>query len=130
MDTDAGFEYIDQMLAVRQDLGYAWYLKGAIYNSRWEDEKAASCFEEAVKYQKDDPMLWYALYDACDMIGEYEKAYYALSVCREFMTWEDYYGGFDNGLPHVGVYRAGLISDLEREHEELLNKIAGEVEQK
>lgn len=129
-DTDAGFEYIDQMLAVRQDLGYAWYLKGAIYNSRWEDEKAASCFEEAVKYQKDDPMLWYALYDACDMIGEYEKAYYALSVCREFMTWEDYYGGFDNGLPHVGVYRAGLISDLEREHEELLNKIAGEVEQK
>ena len=70
-------------------------------------------------------MLWYALYDVCDKIGEY-----ALSVCREFMTWEDYYGGFDNGLPHVGVYRAGLISDLEREHEELLNKIAGEVEQK
>lgn len=129
-DTDAGFDYIDQMLAVRQDLGYAWYLKGAIYNDRWEDEKAAACFEEAVKYQQDDPMLWYALYDACDAIGEYEKAYYALSVCREFMPWEDYYGSFDNGLPHVGVYRAGLISDLEREHKELLNKIAGEVEQK
>lgn len=129
-DTDAGFDYIDQMLAVRQDLGYAYYLKGAIYNSRWEDEKAAACFEEAVKYQQDDPMLWYALYDACDAIGEYEKAYYALSVCRQFMPWEDYYGGFDNGLPHIGVYRAGLISDLEREHEELLNKIAGEVEQK
>ncbi len=129
-DTDAGFDYIDQMLAVRQDLGYAWYLKGAIYNDRWEDEKAAACFEEAVKYQQDDPMLWYALYDACDAIGEYEKAYYALSVCREFMPWEDYYGSFDNGLPHVGVYRAGLISDLEREHKELLNKIDGEVEQK
>ena len=129
-DTDAGFDYIDQMLAVRQDLGYAWYLKGAIYNDRWEDEKAAACFEEAVKYQQDDPMLWYALYDACDAIGEYEKAYYALSVCREFMPWEDYYGSFDNGLPHVGGYRAGLISDLEREHKELLNKIAGEVEQK
>ena len=129
-DTDAGFEYIDQMLAVRQDLGYAWYLKGAIYNSRWEDEKAAACFEEAVKYQKDDPMIWYALYDACEAAGEYEKAYYALSVCREFMPWEDYYGSFDNGLPHIGVYRAGLISDLEREHEELLDKIAGEVEQK
>ena len=129
-DTDAGFDYIDQMLAVRQDLGYAWYLKGAIYNDRWEDEKAAACFEEAVKYQQDDPMLWYALYDACDAIGEYEKAYYALSVCREFMPWEDYYGSFDNGLSHVGVYRAGLISDLEREHKELLNKIAGEVEQK
>ena len=129
-DTDAGLEYIDQMLAVRQDLGYAYYLKGAIYNSRWEDEKAAACFEEAVKYQQDDPMLWYALYDACDAIGEYEKAYYALSVCRQFMPWEDYYGGFDNGLPHIGVYRAGLIGDLEREHEELLNKIAGEVEQK
>ena len=118
------------MLAVRQDLGYAWYLKGAIYNSRWEDEKAAACFEEAVKYQKDDPMIWYALYDACEAAGEYEKAYYALSVCREFMPWEDYYGSFDNGLPHIGVYRAGLISDLEREHEELLDKIAGEVEQK
>lgn len=129
-DTDAGFDYIDQMLAVRQDLGYAYYLKGAIYNSRWEDEKAAACFEEAVKYQQDDPMLWYALYDACDAIGAYEKAYYALSVCRQFMPWEDYYGGFDNGLPHIGVYRAGLISNLEREHEELLNKIAGEVEQK
>ena len=129
-DTNAGFEYIDQMLAVRQDLGYAWYLKGAIYNSRWEDEKAAACFEEAVKYQKDDPMIWYALYDACEAAGEYEKAYYALSVCREFMPWEDYYGSFDNGLPHIGVYRAGLISDLEREHEELLDKIAGEVEQK
>ena len=129
-DTDAGFGYIDQMLAVRQDLGYAYYLKGAIYNSRWEDEKAAACFEEAVKYQQDDPMLWYALYDACDAIGEYEKAYYALSVCRQFMPWEDYYGSFDNGLPHIGVYRAGLIGDLEREHEELLNKIAGEVEQK
>ncbi len=129
-DTDTGFDYIGQMLAVRQDLGYAWYLKGAIYNDRWEDEKAAACFEEAVKYQQDDPMLWYALYDACDAIGEYEKAYYALSVCREFMPWEDYYGSFDNGLPHVGVYRAGLISDLEREHKELLNKIAGEVEQK
>ena len=129
-DTDAGLEYIDQMLAVRQDLGYAYYLKGAIYNGRWEDEKAAACFEEAVKYQQDDPMLWYALYDACDAIGEYEKAYYALSVCRQFMPWEDYYGGFDNGLPHIGVYRAGLIGDLEREHEELLNKIAGEVEQK
>lgn len=129
-DTDAGFDYIDQMLAVRQDLGYAWYLKGAIYNDRWEDEKAAACFEEAVKYQQDDPMLWYALYDACDAIGEYEKAYYALSVCREFMPWEDYYGSFDNGLPHVAWYRSGLIGDLEREHEELLNKIAGEVEQK
>ncbi len=129
-DTDAGLEYIDQMIAVRQDLGYAYYLKGAIYNGRWEDEKAAACFEEAVKYQQDDPMLWYALYDACDAIGEYEKAYYALSVCRQFMPWEDYYGGFDNGLPHIGVYRAGLIGDLEREHEELLNKIAGEVEQK
>lgn len=129
-DTDAGLEYIDQMLAVRQDLGYAYYLKGAIYNGRWEDEKAAACFEEAVKYQQDDPMLWYALYDACDAIGEYEKAYYALSVCRQFMPWEDYYGSFDNGLPHIGVYRAGLIGDLEREHEELLNKIAGEVEQK
>ena len=126
-DTDAGFDYIDQMLAVRQDLGYAYYLKGAIYNSRWEDEKAAACFEEAVKYQQDDPMLWYALYDACDAIGEYEKAYYALSVCREFMSWEDYYGSFDNGLPHVGVYRAGLISDLEREHEELFDKMTGEV---
>ena len=129
-DTDAGFEYIDQMLAVRQDLGYAWYLKGAIYNGLWEDEKAAACFEEAVKYQKDDPMIWYALYDACEAAGEYEKAYYALSVCREFMSWQDYYGSFDNGLPHIGVYRAGLISDLEREHEELLDKIAGEVEQK
>ena len=129
-DTDAGFDYIDQMLAVRQDLGYAWYLKGAIYNDRWEDEKAAACFEEAVKYQQDDPMLWYALYDACDAIGEYEKAYYALSVCREFMPWEDYYGSFDNGLPHVAWYRSGLIGDLEREHKELLNKIAGEVEQK
>lgn len=129
-DTDAGFDYIDQMLAVRQDLGYAWYLKGAIYNDRREDEKAAACFEEAVKYQQDDPMLWYVLYDACDAIGEYEKAYYALSVCRQFMPWEDYYGDFDNGIPHVGAYRAVLISDLEREHEELLNKIAGEVEQK
>lgn len=129
-DTDAGFDYIGQMLAVRQDLGYAYYLKGAIYNDRYEDEKAAACFEEAVKYQQDDPMLWYAMYDAYEAIGEYEKAYYALSVCHEFMSWEDYYGSFDNGLPHVGVYRAGLISDLEREHEELLNKIAGEVEQK
>ena len=129
-DTDAGLEYIDQMIAVRQDLGYAYYLKGAIYNGRWEDEKAAACFEEAVKYQQDDPMLWYALYDACDAIGEYEKAYYALSVCRQFMPWEDYYGGFDNGLPHIGVYRAGLSGDLEREPDELLNKIAGEVEQK
>lgn len=129
-DTDAGLEYIDQMIAVRQDLGYAYYLKGAIYNGRWEDEKAAACFEEAVKYQQDDPMLWYALYDACDAIGEYEKAYYALSVCHEFMSWEDYYGSFDNGLPHVAWYRSGLIGDLEREHEELLNKIDGEVKQK
>lgn len=129
-DTDAGFDYIGQMLAVRQDLGYAYYLKGAIYNGRWEDEKAAACFEEAVKYQQDDPMLWYAMYDAYEAIGEYEKAYYALSVCHEFMSWEDYYGSFDNGLPHVAWYRSGLIGDLEREHEELLNKIAGEVEQK
>ena len=110
MDTDAGFEYIDQMLAVRQDLGYAWYLKGAIYNSRWEDEKATSCFEEAVKYQKDDPMLWYALYDACDMIGEYEKAYYALSVCREFMTWEDYYGdGYQLAQSLITIGSGGLL---------------------
>ena len=129
-DTDAGFDYIGQMLAVRQDLGYAYYLKGAIYNDRYEDEKAAACFEEAVKYQQDDPMLWYAMYDAYEAIGEYEKAYYALSVCHEFMSWEDYYGSFDNGLPHVAWYRSGLIGDLEREHEELLNKIAGEVEQK
>ncbi len=129
-DTDAGFDYIGQMLAVRQDLGYAYYLKGAIYNDRGEDEKAAACFEEAVKYQQDDPMLWYAMYDAYEAIGEYEKAYYALSVCHEFMSWEDYYGSFDNGLPHVAWYRSGLIGDLEREHEELLNKIAGEVEQK
>ena len=129
-DTDAGFDYIGQMLAVRQDLGYAYYLKGAIYNDRYEDEKAATCFEEAVKYQQDDPMLWYAMYDAYEAIGEYEKAYYALSVCHEFMSWEDYYGSFDNGLPHVAWYRSGLIGDLEREHEELLNKIAGEVEQK
>lgn len=129
-DTDAGFDYIGQMLAVRQELGYAYYLKGAIYNDRYEDEKAAACFEEAVKYQQDDPMLWYAMYDAYEAIGEYEKAYYALSVCHEFMSWEDYYGSFDNGLPHVAWYRSGLIGDLEREHEELLNKIAGEVEQK
>ena len=129
-DTDAGFDYIGQMLAVRQDLGYAYYLKGAIYNDRYEDEKAAACFEEAVKYQQDDPMLWYAMYDAYEAIGEYEKAYYALSVCHEFMSWEDYYGSFDNGLPHVAWYRSGLIGDLEREHEELLNKIDGEVKQK
>ena len=129
-DTDAGFDYIGQMLAVRQDLGYAYYLKGAIYNDRGEDEKAAACFEEAVKYQQDDPMLWYAMYDAYEAIGEYEKAYYALSVCHEFMSWEDYYGSFDDGLPHVAWYRRGLIGDLEREHEELLNKIDGEVEQK
>lgn len=129
-DTDAGFDYIDQMLAVRQELGYAYYLKGAIYNDRGEDEKAAACFEEAVKYQQDDPMIWYAMYDAYEAIGEYEKAYYALSVCHEFMSWEDYYGSFDDGLPHVAWYRSGLIGDLEREHEELLNKIDGEVEQK
>lgn len=129
-DTDTGFDYIGQMLAVRQDLGYAYYLKGAIYNDRYEDEKAASCFEEAVKYQQDDPILWYAMYDAYEAIGEYEKAYYALSVCHEFMSWEDYYGSFDNGLPHVAWYRSGLIGDLEREHEELLNKIDGEVKQK
>ena len=129
-DTDTGFDYIGQMLAVRQDLGYAYYLKGAIYNDRYEDEKAAACFKEAVKYQQDDPMLWYAMYDAYEAIGEYEKAYYALSVCHEFMSWEDYYGSFDNGLPHVAWYRSGLIGDLEREHEELLNKIDGEVKQK
>ncbi len=129
-DTDTGFDYIGQMLAVRQDLGYAYYLKGAIYNDRGEDEKAAACFEEAVKYQQDDPMIWYAMYDAYEAIGEYEKAYYALSVCHEFMSWEDYYGSFDNGLPHVAWYRSGLIGDLEREHEELLNKIVGEVKQK
>lgn len=129
-DPDAGFDYIGQMLAVRQDLGYAYYLKGAIYNDRYEDEKAAACFEEAVKYQQDDPMLWYAMYDAYEAIGEYEKAYYALSVCHEFMSWEDYYGSFDDGLPHVAWYRSGLIGDLEREHEELLNKIDGEVKQK
>jgi tetratricopeptide (TPR) repeat protein len=68
-------QQIDEVLEERDDLCFAWYLKGCICYRAQQFEEAIEYFEEALSYDPENIQILYALANAYDGAGDYENAY-------------------------------------------------------
>ena len=92
---------IDEVLDERDDLCFAWYLKGNILYGAKKFDEAVECYQEALSYDPENIQFLYALANAYDGAEDYESAY-AIS-CQVEKLWpkknhaEDPFGiGFHN----------------------------------
>ena len=117
-DYEAALENINEVLEIRDDLSYAWYLKGAILYSLEEYEDSAESYENAIELNPDHPTFLYALACTYDASGDYKKAYEASGKSADIVPTinheQDWYG---LGVHNVALYNR-LADEVEVDEEE------------
>ena len=117
-DYEAELESITEVLEIRDDLSYAWYLKGAILYSLEEYEDSAESYENAIELNPDHPTFLYALACTYDASGDYKKAYEASGKSADIVPTinheQDWYG---LGVHNVALYNR-LADEVEVDEEE------------
>lgn len=76
-DYDVALDCIERVLAAEPDLAQANYLKSCIYFGKEDFSMAIKALEDALAVDDTSATAWYALANAYDALGEYEKAYEA-----------------------------------------------------
>ncbi|MGN0441850.1 MAG: hypothetical protein ACI4FO_04040 [Acutalibacteraceae bacterium] len=107
----------DQVLSVRDDLCYPYYLKGVALAQQEKFEDAVGAYKKAIEYKSDDPMIWYALYSAYAELEDWENAYTAAEIAIGQSPWFNYYSDYEGIGIHMYSYRDHAKEQIEKQHE-------------
>lgn len=107
----------DQVLSMRDDLCYPYYLKGVALAQQEKFEDAVKAYKKAIEYKSDDPMIWYALYSAYAELEDWENAYTAAEIAIGQSPWFNYYNDYEGIGIHMDSYRDHAKQQIEKQHE-------------
>ena len=107
----------DQVLSVRSELCYPYYLKGVALAQQEKFEDAVGAYKKAIEYKSDDPMIWYALYSAYAELEDWENAYTAAEIAIGQSPWFNYYSDYEGIGIHMYSYRDHAKEQIEKQHE-------------
>lgn len=95
-DSELAKKYTSLLEAEIGDTSTTYFLKGCIYMNNEEFEKAVESFQQSISIIDNTPSVWYALVNAYDALGDYDKAYSACLRTDELLkssdTYFDHYG--------------------------------------
>ncbi|MGN0498373.1 MAG: tetratricopeptide repeat protein [Acutalibacteraceae bacterium] len=114
---DKAIAAADQVLSVRDDLCYPYYLKGVALAQQEKFEDAVGAYKKAIEYKSDDPMIWYALYSAYAELEDWENAYTAAEIAIGQSPWFNYYSDYEGIGIHMYSYRDHAKEQIEKQHE-------------
>ena len=110
-DYETALTAADGLLKVRDDLHYAWYLKGTILSNQKQFEAALEAYKKAEAINSGVPATLFSIANTYDALGDYETAY--LYCQRIAVLMPD----VDHGSDMFGIiyHNQRLMEALERE---------------
>lgn len=108
---EAAEEAVDSILSTREDLHYAWYLKGTILSNEKEFKAALAAYKKAEAINSSVPATLFSIANTCDALGDYETAYQYCQRIAQLMP------DVDHGSDMYGIiyHNQRLMTALEKE---------------
>ncbi len=101
--------HVDAVLSRRDDLAFAWYLKGMIGYGSQDFDQAIDCFQKALAFESQNLTFLYALANAYDGAERYTEAYAVSAMVEELLPQQDH-----NSDPFgIGFHNPWLREKLE-----------------
>lgn len=95
----------EEILKIRENLCYPYYLQGVAYFQQEKYEEAAEAYRKAIDCYSGDAMIWYALHVTYAELEDWENAYAAGEIAMGQSDWGNYYSD-DEGIGiHLYSYR-------------------------
>ena len=113
-DYEYALEKIDDVLEEREDLSFAWYLRGVILFNSEKFEKSRESYERAIELNEDNPIFLYALANTLEANEDYKESYRVSGKVKELVPLinheQDWYG--------LGVHNNNLYGWLAGQQEQ------------
>ena len=95
----------EEILKIRENLCYPYYLQGVAYFQQEKYEEAAEAYRKAIDCYSGDAMIWYALHVAYAELGDWENAYAAGEIAMGQSDWGNYYSDDEGSGIHLYSFR-------------------------
>lgn len=100
---------VGNILAVRDDLPMAWYLRGTIAFEQQDFRKALEYFGKAVDCGGKAPAIYFSIANAYDAMEDYENAWVYAKMVEEMLPYQDH----GNDVYGISVHNRNLLNGLE-----------------
>lgn len=100
---------VENILAVRDDLPMAWYLRGTI-SFNWKDyETALEDFGRAMECGSQAPALYFSIANVYDAMKDYENAWAYAKRVEEMLPYQDH----GNDVYGISIHNKRLLNAME-----------------
>lgn len=109
-DYEAAEAAVEEILAVRDDLAMAWYLRGTIAFGGKDFEKALEFFRRAEACGSAAPALYFSIANTYDALEDYENAWIYARKVEEMLPYQDH----GNDVYGISIHNKKLLNAIEK----------------
>ena len=109
-DYEAAEAAVEKILAVRDDLAMAWYLRGTIAFGGKDFEKALEFFQRAEACGSAAPALYFSIANTYDALEDYENAWIYARKVEEMLPYQDH----GNDVYGISIHNKNLLNAIEK----------------